>query len=171
MKNIHACEREHPVARNSNLPSTISFTRVAEICFRRPSQFLARFGSISQQSRNLCRTKIARINRNDDIALVVKRRLIYSSPLPVEDEYRETLPRAKQNREHCIARQLRSHSHALLFAAASSIASQRSRGRVPNPATNQDFQDRAAVASPTLIRARARVILRVTNVSPRSGDS
>ena len=56
-------------------------------------------------------------------------------------------------------------------AAASAIASPRNRGHGPNLAGHRDCPCKDIRRVPASIRARPRVILRVTKVSPRRGDS
>ena len=139
---------------------------------RHPTQLFARLRRVTKQSLHLGRPEITRIDL--DQYLAIRLRLIPFSSIPSPSqrtEYRLPCRPHRQNPAPNTAHPSKYRNHPAHPAATSTTASSHNPLHVPSRASNRDYPDTALSCRPSLMRATARVIFRVTNVSPRTGDS
>ncbi len=157
---------------SSRSSAAISRTSGLEVDLRLPAELGLRLAGIAEQRFDLGGTEIARIDADDDpAALAVDSPFLDALALPLE-------PHAQRQRgllgelAHRVL--LAGGNHEILRpapAAASATVPARSRARAPSRACESRLPRYTHSSSPARTRASPRVILRVTKVSPRIGDS
>ena len=136
--------------------STMILTSSLEAHLGLPAELLTGLGDVALQGVDLGRPVVAGIDL--DVLLEVAEAGMLER-------------RRQRTRARCASRRSRSRSRPARRRPSSAASRGRSRGRTPSRGGRRGCRGRACPGGPRLIRATARVIFRVTKVSPRRGDS
>ena len=135
--------------------------------------FLRALRRIAEQQVDLGRPEIARVDLDQHPRRSRRRCPSRSTPLPCQSIVHARLGEGPLDElaHRCASRRSPARSRPARPAAASATCRRHSRGHGPSRAWRRDCRDRARSCRPSSIAATARVILRVTKVSPRIGLS